>query len=269
MSLTVEKICRRAMQLAGRGDKPSVNDFNDALETLNMVFQNWSVNYGVALWDIICNEFSFTAGELTSNNGKIYQCKKGHVSSTDNEPGIGTDWANYWVETFNLTTTNIWVSGLYYNPNRSIDFGSPDIHSVSNLYIDYNGVFYPVDRVNKDSFIEEEAQEIGRPTKAYIQKNAIGFTVILSPIPDDDYTFKYYACKKPMEFSEGQLSGGVGLPSNWLMAAQYALAVELAYLYSIDKESIAVLIQKARFEFKKCLGTDKEEVDRCFVKPTY
>ena len=49
------------------------------------------------------------------NNGVIYTIAEDHESSSDNEPGTGADWEEYWVVTTDYTDAPDWVSGRQYN----------------------------------------------------------------------------------------------------------------------------------------------------------
>ena len=68
MALSLEKICERAMKLAGRGDKPSSDDYGEAIDTVSMILTNWSSNHGVALWDILRGSSTVEAGAACNGN---------------------------------------------------------------------------------------------------------------------------------------------------------------------------------------------------------
>ena len=62
--------------------------------------------------------FLQTPNELSNivkNNGVIYKAVEGHESSSDNEPGTGTDWDEYWVVRTDYTDAPAWVTGRQYN----------------------------------------------------------------------------------------------------------------------------------------------------------
>ena len=256
--------------MAGRGDKPSVDDYNDALTTLDMIFKTWASNHGVAFWDIVCNSQTLTAGSKVSHNSKVYQCILNHTADSTNEPGVGADWADYWEENSDISTTDLWVSGLTYTVVRSLTPTSTNCVDISNLHINYNGSFWQVELVSKDELFNHDTLTTGMPTKAYLSHSQIGGVVaIFNRIPNRDYEFKYYAMCRPETITAENLGVSTPIPDNWLKAAVYALAVELSYLYSIDLETIQLLTVKARAEFKKCLGTDRGGNDLCFVKSTF
>lgn len=50
-----------------------------------------------------------------TRGGRFYDCKLTHTSGPENEPGVGTDWTTYWVEsaTPNTATTD-WVTATKY-----------------------------------------------------------------------------------------------------------------------------------------------------------
>jgi hypothetical protein len=52
---------------------------------------------------------------IVKNNGVIYKAIEGHESSSDNEPGTGADWDEYWVVRTDYTDAPAWVTGRRYN----------------------------------------------------------------------------------------------------------------------------------------------------------
>jgi len=52
---------------------------------------------------------------IVKNNGVIYTVAEDHESSSDNEPGTGADWDEYWVVTTDYTDAPAWVTGRQYN----------------------------------------------------------------------------------------------------------------------------------------------------------
>ena len=258
------------MKLAGRGDKPSAEDFEEAISTLDLILKNWAVNHGVALWDIACKEVSFEAGELCTNNGQTYLCIKTHHSTADNEPGVGEDWADYWLESGETSTSTLaWVLGANYLAKKTLNIEDIGTYEIALLYYVDNGELIRVTKIKEEDMPRYNPLQPGDVSAFYLAKDSVSFQVRLIPQPTKDYTFKAYLCKKPVSINSGSLNAGVDVQDNWLIAAMYALAVELAFLYGLDTQTISGLISKATYEFKKCLGTAKSGSDLCFVKPTY
>jgi len=62
--------------------------------------------------------FLQTPNELRNtvkNNGVIYTVAEDHESSSDNEPGTGTDWEEYWVVTTDILDAPAWIPSRQYN----------------------------------------------------------------------------------------------------------------------------------------------------------
>ena len=52
---------------------------------------------------------------VVKTNGVVYKVAEDHDSSSDNEPGSGADWEEYWVATTDYTDAPAWVAGRQYN----------------------------------------------------------------------------------------------------------------------------------------------------------
>jgi len=49
------------------------------------------------------------------NNSTFYKVVEDHISNSDSEPGVGTDWREYWIETTEVSIANDWVFNKSYN----------------------------------------------------------------------------------------------------------------------------------------------------------
>ena len=62
------------------------------------------------------NENATTTNARVQNNSKYYDCYKTHTSASDNEPGVGADWEQYWfINDGSIPSgTASWSSGADY-----------------------------------------------------------------------------------------------------------------------------------------------------------
>jgi len=60
---------------------------------------------------------------FVKRNSTIYKIVEDHVSDTANEPGVGADWREYWIETTEVSIANDWDFNKNYNV-RGIGWGS-------------------------------------------------------------------------------------------------------------------------------------------------
>jgi hypothetical protein len=49
------------------------------------------------------------------NNSTFYKLVEDHISNNDSEPGVGTDWREYWIETTEVSIANDWTFNKNYN----------------------------------------------------------------------------------------------------------------------------------------------------------
>lgn len=103
---------------------------------------NASSNNGTGFLEntsIGCNYVNcHTAGNAwkVSNGGTYWLCIKPHTSASTNEPGVGVDWREFWIETPTATTADVaWSSGVVQRPSTALNVLSPNsTTSVINHY---------------------------------------------------------------------------------------------------------------------------------------
>ena len=61
-----------------------------------------------------------------SNGGANYLLKEEHIATSDNEPGSGQSWAEYWEETTSTSGASAWVSGTTYSKGADFDVRTTD-----------------------------------------------------------------------------------------------------------------------------------------------
>jgi hypothetical protein len=73
----------------------------------------------LGLWSINLNyDYSLEAPTVVYNGSFLYGCTATHTSSSDNEPGVGANWENYWEAV--LPFTGIWELSHSYVGNADI-----------------------------------------------------------------------------------------------------------------------------------------------------
>lgn len=53
-------------------------------------------------------------GNVVVNGGVFYNLVEDHISNSDNEPGTGTDWQDYWVTTTAVSSAQPWKTNVQY-----------------------------------------------------------------------------------------------------------------------------------------------------------
>ena len=75
-----------------------------------------------------------------SNGGTNYLLKEQHVATSDNEPGSGQSWTDFWEETSSTAGVTAWVSGTLYSKGTDFRVRSTDGLSNEGLGVVYKEV---------------------------------------------------------------------------------------------------------------------------------
>ena len=75
-----------------------------------------------------------------SNGGTNYLLKEQHVATSDNEPGSGQSWTDFWEETSSTAGVTAWVSGTVYSKGTDFRVRSTDGLSNEGLGVVYKEV---------------------------------------------------------------------------------------------------------------------------------
>ena len=262
----IEDILKMAAQLAGRGDKLSMEDLNTALRILNTILKDWAATQDVQLWNILEKTVDLPTPDTVLHNGVYYQCFNPHTSAADNEPGVGALWENYWQVTTAVTSPFTWAVANSYTHNNLILFTPTEVEDIIGLRVLHQGQFSPIEKIPMLDYVNRE-QSFDLPTHAHVQRSATGTSAQFWPVNNqENATLHYYQISRPYAFA---LNQSTDIPEQWIVALYYALAVELGFVYNIGTERLNVLGQKAKFEFNKAFRTNESEADACFVKPCY
>jgi hypothetical protein len=263
----VEDILKMAAQLAGRGDKLPMEELNVALRILNSILTEWATVRDVHLWNIVEASQALPTPDTVLHNSIYYQCYNPHTSASENEPGVGALWENYWKLAPEVPTPLTWMASISYSPNNLVLFDNLYVEDIIGLRVLHAGQFSPVEKISMLDYVNLDHQEFGLPTHAHVQKSATGTSAQFFPVNNQqNATLYYYEIRRPYELDHNQTTS---IPNQWISALYYALAVELGFVYNIGIERLNMLGQKAQFEFNKAFRTNESEVDRCFVKPAY
>ena len=269
MAFTAEEVCNLALQLAGRGDKTTNDELNQALQIMQVILAEWAASMDVHLWNIAKNTEDVPIGDrvLGSDGSAVYQCIRGHTSATDNQPISGDLYNDYWVGTTLTSSPLTWASDITYNNNRIITLDTEGLEDVLSLQVLHNGQKSTVEKISLLEFKDLDEAELGLPTKCWVQRLETALELHLWPLCDkEDATLYYYSVNRPLISTGDQV---VNIPDQWTQALYYALAVELGFVYNIGIDRLRVLGAKSNSAFNRAFRTNESEVDTCFVEPIY
>jgi len=267
---SVEEVCTTAMTMAGRGDKPSNEDLNNAVKMLGNILSDWATTRGVHLWDLTNTEINVPVCDFVTEAGQVYKCYQDHIAAADNKPGSGEKWGDYWVSASvgdYTPTPGAWNAGFQYGPNRTYNLNPNVDEDVLAVKVQHAGEVYDVKKIPHLDFLRLPMDSFGLPEKISVIKSAEGSAIHIWPANDQESArLLYYLVCRP---GAPDKLDSMTLPAQWVPALYYALAVELGFFYNIGLDRLNILGQKARYEFAKASRTNESEVDECFVTPCY
>jgi hypothetical protein len=121
----------------------------------------------------------------TYTGGVVYKCIKDHTSTAATEPGVGADWATYWVASADFTTYAFWLLGNDYHDDRYFFAGIP----YNMLYRFSNQILkQPTERGGR-SASDYTFQTIRNASIEYADTGH--FTVEVTPRFRDTYKYPY------------------------------------------------------------------------------
>ena len=121
----------------------------------------------------------------TYTGGVVYKCIKDHTSTAATEPGVGADWATYWVASTDFTTYAFWLLGNDYHDDRYFFAGIP----YNMLYRFSNQILkQPTERGGR-SASDYTFQTIRNASIEYADTGH--FTVEVTPRFRDTYKYPY------------------------------------------------------------------------------
>jgi hypothetical protein len=152
------------------------------------------------------------------NSGVIYTTAEDHESSSDNEPGTGADWEDYWVVTTDYTDAPAWVTGRQYN---SAGYG----YTARQAGDDFTNPF--------PSFVDQTINDV------FFFKNRLGFVTDTSVIfSEADNYFNFFRTTTQQLLDSAPID--VGLSHTKVAILQHAIPFQ-EKLMLFSKQSQFVL----------------------------
>lgn len=268
--LTVNKIVEKALRRLGvyaEGDEMTDDMYNSAIDDLNLI--NASLNkYKKKIWTVEEFAFNLSISNSVTNDDETYICIKNHTSATDNEPGTGSSWRQYWIVGQTTEDATAWALDTDYDNGATIEL-EENILSVENCYISQDGTDTDVEIINrfKEAEIPEKG-ETGLPTKLHFERYADTPTIKVYPLPDaNEYTL--YVSTVRMLDDIGAQGSNPDIPSEWLDFFIFALMYKQSFEWGINTEAQLVYKQEAAAQLQSNIKDQAESSDMTFCRSTY
>ena len=231
---------------------------------LNAMVKSWATD-NIFIWNLDWFTLPLHDSDIRNVNGVDYQCIRNHISSLENQPGVGATQGSYW-EALSSNSAVPWAvdnnyvtAGNYYLNNEIIGIECARIKENDGGYT----LLHPFSE--SDFFSLGSPNTTGQTTRYYFRKKKTP-EVFLYPVPDNttDYSIEFSAYRYPQDFdSNGNYADFL---QEWSEALYMGLAVRLAVqngIFGQRLQDLKVLAEEAKENARAC---DHESGD-FFIKP--
>lgn len=249
-------------------------DLANGIRSLNTVVQNLRAK-GLSLWEQKEVIHAFTASSIVlASDGYYYSCTRTHTATTDDEPGVGKNWAAYWVK--RGSTGSAWVEGTDYNAIG--DFNLEDVFTEA-IDIDYavikdeDGTVYPLTLKSEKAFDSSSITwQEGTPEDITYGKNRVQGTdatilVRLYPVPDD--TDMVLVMKVVVALDDWDTNVVNPIPVKWIDCIQKQLAFALCNKYRRPIQERMYYKGLADEALRVMLSTGSSEYETTHIEGVY
>ena len=263
---TRDQLIKRALRQIGAigvGEEPTAAQLEEANDVLNIILNDWGEE-GLFRWSREDRYYNITASsEVTGTDSEIYTCILPHTSSSDDRPITGDKYSVYWRK--DGSTGGTWNTSTNYTASGIITLDS-DIAEVEQVFYrdretDHFIELYDLDRYNRIT----KKGEGGNPIIAYFKRGDSSNQLFLYPQPEDTDIVIIVQAKILLDETETN-ADSLDFKKRWFRALYLTLAAELAPMYGLPLNEIALLEAKAKSVFdKRKLGETDQTFNRLIL----
>jgi len=263
----------RLAGVVGEGENANASQFSIAMEALNLQLHQLEVN-DVPIWKRDFYEFKPQQSNYVTNNSVDYRCVKGHTSASDTEPGVGDLWEGYWVADIDPEgTPTAWALATDYI--TSIEISIPErfydiliCTTLQNSSNEVNVNIIPFDIYTSSTNSKRTSLVATIPTTITFD-NKLPNTGYIYPQPLNsfDSTMRIYGILKPEDVDAN--SQNMDIPPKYLNMLRYNVALDIAYSYGRDSETIQLLMKQASYFLDEYKKSNREYTSHNFTKGAY
>ena len=218
-----QQICTDMLDIVGaigKGQQPLQEDINKAALCLNLAISDLR-NEGFQMFQVTQNQTTLVTSDLVSG----YRCTRSHTSSSDTEPGVGSQWQSFWFRDSSIVGS-AWVSGVPYHSIGDLTLSS-DVQEIIRFNIKINDNDWPCEIVDFDKYFEIPLkQQTGQPIQVYVDYQSTSPILYFFYQPDKEYFISYLTVNKiPSLDSPDQVPV---YQENWINALTYRAAQYLS-----------------------------------------
>jgi len=275
-NMTAADFLDSVLRLAGVLDESgsaNAKQYNIANEALQLQLHQLEVN-DVPLWKFDFFDFKPVQSDYVLHNSNNYRCVTGHTSDSTTEPGVGDLWQTFWVLDIDPEgTPSAWLTATDYI--TSIEISVPDrfydILTVTTLQNSSNEIDVEVIPFSSyTAFLNSKRTALVASVPLYISfDNKLDNTCYIYPQPTNtfDSTMRMYGILKPEDVSGGGQT--LDIPPRYLNMLRFNVALDVAFTYSRDAETMSLLTRQASYYTDKYKKSNVEHVSSNIIKGAY
>jgi len=263
----------RLSNVVGEGENANAEEYKIATEALNLQLHQLEVN-DVPIWKRGFYDVKPSQSSYVTNDSVDYRCVKGHTAAAENEPGTGDLWMEYWTADIDAEgTPTTWALTTVYT--TSIEVTIPDrfydilvVTVIQNSSNETPIRVIPFDVYTMDVNSKRTSVCTNIPTYISFDNNTtnVGY---LYPQPTNAFTssLRIYGIVKPEDVDA--TNQNIDIPPRYLNMLRYNVALDIAYSFGQDPDTIQLLKGQANYFLKEYRKSNKEHTTANFSKGAY
>ncbi len=263
-TMTVNEIIQESFeQLGVNAQQLSQGDYSRCRRLLNGIIRSWSHN-GISIWNKKTYNLDLVSPSVVlGSDGFDYKCIKAHISNSNTEPIVGSQWYLYWKKLATQDADEHVINAKYID---GIKYLIPsEIIDIEKIEYVTSSTSYELEVVNKDHFLRQQYSE-GTPNVAYFY-NGIKKEISINPVNDEDGFLRIEAKTNTFNVDSGQDT--VALDQSWNLALIFELATVLAPSRGVTQKTVAQLERKRLEYYSIVRASNTENTDLIFEIEVY
>lgn len=267
--MKIIKSALRKIGVVGQGESPTADQVAEAGEQLNAIIQHMPGSHQPLskVQELVLN---LSASSIVTVGGQNYKCIRGHISSTENQPGSGSQWKLLWETTDDTTGATTWATDTTYSAIGDIVLPETVIQIYSAYYRDAEKQDTPIDLIGfREHGSNPSKYDTGTsPVEAWVEK-AVPLRMFLWP--QAQATTDYTVIIKALVVMDDLVNANdtPETPRSYYNYLIYTLASDLAEEYGVPISERYWVEGKAEKYRKEVLNQETEDVDSRFVRGAF
>ena len=261
-NLSRDEIINAAYRVVGIAS-PTATQITNAAQALNLIVKNWQGD-DIFLWSQEWIQQTLIASsKILGTDGLDYECIKKHTSGSSTKPITGANYSSYWKQ-LTTATADAWVTATGYISvcNYTLD---QKIVSIEKAFLRRDEVDYSLNLYSQEGYLGISDKYVsGQPSGIWFNR-LLTPEIFIYPLPENTTdVIHMLAVNKLNDFDA--TGDNADLNAGWLRALKWALIVEIAPEFGIDKDDVIVYAGFAEKYKNSARGINRESTS-LWVQP--